>query len=223
MSKTGRSVVEDMGYDFAEAISHGMIVSELAVLVAKELGMDDEFCNHIAVAGFLHDVGKLKMSEELHLDRSKAMVVEKMKYVRMHATFSKDILCEHGYDDAICKTVYHHHENNDGSGYPENVAGEDIPIGARIIRVCDVYAALISTRSYREAFSAEVAVELMIEESKHFDMKIFLAFMRVIHSEGYNIVKELLEKNIEEGAREYFTENILKNVIAEMNENIDNN
>ena len=223
MSKTGRSVVEDMGYDFAEAISHGMIVSELAVLVSKELGLDDDFCKRIAVVGFLHDIGKLRMSEELHLDRSKAMVVEKMKYVRMHTSFSKDILLEHDYDDEICETVYHHHENNDGSGYPENIEGEEIPLGARIIRVCDVYAALISTRSYREAFSPEVAVELMIEESKHFDMKIFLAFMRVIHSEEYAKIKVLLEKSIEEGAREYFTEYILKAVIKEMNENIDNN
>lgn len=210
MNKTeNANFVDDMGHDFAEAISHGMIVSELAVLVSRELGMDDGFCRNIAIAGFLHDIGKLKMSEELHLDRTKAMVVEKMKYVRMHPTFSRDILFDHHYEDDICRMVYHHHENVDGSGYPTNISEDDIPIGARIIRVCDVYAALISTRSYREAFSEQMAVQLMIEEAKHFDMKIFLAFIRVIHSEEYARVERLLKRSIEELVIKYFEDDIL--------------
>lgn len=203
------SYVNDMVLDFAEAISHGMIVSKLAVLVSKELGLDEVFCEKIALAGMLHDIGKLQMSEELHLDRTKAMVVEKMKYVRMHATFSREIMEEQGFEKEICDMVYHHHENNDGSGYPSNLSGEKIPLGARIIRVCDVYTALISKRSYREAFSKKIAVELMIEEVKHFDMKIFLAFMRVLHSDEIGIIDKLLEKSIEKDAADFFVENIL--------------
>lgn len=212
------NVVDDIGHDFAEAISHGMIVSELAVLVSRELGMDEGFCRNIAIAGFLHDIGKLRMSEELHLDRSKAMVVEKMKYVRMHPTFSRDILFDNHFEFDICNIVYHHHENNDGSGYPTNISQEDIPVGARIIRVCDVYAALISTRSYREAFSEKMAIQLMIEEAKHFDMKIFLAFMRVVHSENYSKVERLLQRTIEEDVKKYFEDDILHKHIQERNE-----
>lgn len=216
MNKSGNvNSVDNIRRDFSEAISHGMIVSELAVLVAKELGMDEQFCNDIAVAGFLHDIGKLKMSEELHYDRSKAMVVEKMKYVRMHSTFSRDIMEEEEFHENMTDMVYHHHENNDGSGYPDNIAGEDIPVGARIIRVCDVYTALISNRSYREAFTENVAVELMIEEAKHFDMKIFLAFMRVIHSEDYDRIRRILKKDIEIGAADFFDEYILKELCNE--------
>lgn len=137
------------------------------------------------------------------------MVVEKMKYVRMHATFSRDILTEQGFDEEICDIVYHHHENNDGSGYPCNISGDDIPLGARIIRVCDVYTALISKRSYREAFSKKIAVELMIEEAKHFDMKIFLAFLRVLHSEDNKSIEKLLEKSIEKDAADYFKKYII--------------
>ena len=77
-------------------------------------------------------------------------------------------------------------------------------MGARIIRVCDVYTALISKRSYREAFSKKIAVELMIEEAKHFDMKIFLAFLRVLHSEDNKSIEKLLEKSIEKDAADYF-------------------
>lgn len=66
-----------MGLDFADAVEHGTIVSELAVLVARCLGMDFDFCNDIAVAAMLHDIGKLRLSEHLHKERSEAMVVEK--------------------------------------------------------------------------------------------------------------------------------------------------
>lgn len=201
------SVMNVMTIDFAEAICHGMIVSELAVLVAKELGCDEDFCDKIAMAGMLHDIGKLQLSEFLHRERSEAMVVEKMKYVRLHATCSRDILKEKGYDDTILEMVYHHHENFDGSGYPDNISGEAIPLGARIIRVCDVYTALISDRSYRKAFSERVAVELMIDETRHFDMKVFLAFQRVIHSDEYQKVRVLTGSRTDADAECYMREN----------------
>ena len=197
-----------MGLDFADAVEHGTIVSELAVLVARCLGMDFDFCNDIAVAAMLHDIGKLRLSEHLHKERSEAMVVEKMKYVRMHAAFSRDIMKEQGYKDNLLEMVYHHHENYDGSGYPSNISGEDIPLGARIIRVCDVFVALVSDRSYRKAFSEKVAIELMIEEERHFDMKVFLAFLEVIHSDGYANVKRLMRGDIAAEAESYYKDNI---------------
>ena len=77
--------------------------------------------------------------------------------------------------------MLHHHENWDGSGYPDSLRGEEIPYGARILRVCDVFSALISDRPYRKAFDSATAMELMIEEIKNFDIKVFLAFQRIIH------------------------------------------
>ena len=200
-------VMNVMTTDFAEAICHGMIVSELAVLVAKELGCDEEFCKKIALAGMVHDIGKLQLREFLHRERSEAMVVEKMKYVRLHAACSRDILKKKGYDDTILEMVYHHHENYDGSGYPDNISGDAIPLGARIIRVCDVYTALISDRSYRKAFSEQVAVELMIDETRHFDLKVFLAFQRVIHSEEYEKVRLLTGSRIDADSECFMKEN----------------
>ena len=95
-----------------------------------------------------------------------------------------EILKREGYPEEIQKMVLHHHENMDGSGYPDNLSGEKIPLGARIIRVCDVYAALLSDRPYRKGFDQDTAIQLMIEEIKNFDMKIFLTFQRVIHEEN---------------------------------------
>ena len=95
-----------------------------------------------------------------------------------------EILKEKGYSDFVSESVLYHHENFDGSGYPDNLKEFEIPIGARILRVCDVFAALISDRPYRSAFDVDAAVELMIEEVKNFDMEVFLAFMRVVNSEN---------------------------------------
>jgi len=202
-----KKIMDTTTTDFSEAICHGMIVSELAILVARELRCDEKFCNDIAMAGMLHDIGKLKLSEELHRERSEAMVVEKMKYVRMHAKFSRDILSAKDFNNDILSMIYHHHENYDGSGYPDNISGTDIPLGARIIRVCDVYAALISDRSYRKAFSEKVAVELMIDEARHFDIKVFLAFQRVIHSDEYEKVRKLTGKRTDDAAESFLREN----------------
>lgn len=202
-------ITKVMTVDFSDAISHGAIVSELAVLVSRQLGMDDAFCEKIAPAAMLHDIGKLRLAEHLHKERSEAMVVEKMKYVRMHAALSCDIMREQGYDKELQDMVYHHHENYDGSGYPANIAGEDIPPGARIIRVCDVYAALISDRSYRKAFSEKTAVELMIDEVRHFDMKVFLAFLKVIHSDEYAKVQNIIRGGLAECASDFFEKEVI--------------
>ncbi|WP_143452721.1 HD-GYP domain-containing protein [Konateibacter massiliensis] len=167
----------DMYYN----LMHGMCVSNLAYEIARELGFDEGQCYEMAEAGVLHDIGKLRLSGYLYGRNEKTLGVEEMKYMRMHSKLSYDILKENQYSDFILESVLYHHENFDGSGYPENLKGNDIPLGARILRVCDVFAALISDRPYRSAFDVETAVELMIDEVKNFDMKVFLTFMRVIN------------------------------------------
>jgi len=169
--------------DITEEINHGIRMSNLAYHVAKELGLYENVCQELAVAGMLHDIGKLRVSGYLYGRDANTLKIEEMKYVRMHPRLGYEILIRYDYSDFIVESILYHHENYDGSGYPENLAGEAIPLGARVLRVCDVYAALTSDRPYRKAFDKETAVELMIEEVKNFDMKVFLAFQRVIHEE----------------------------------------
>ena len=111
------------------------------------------------------------------------MKIEEARYIRRHAQLGEQILRKQGMSDNICSMVLYHHENFDGSGYPFNLLGEEIPLGARILRVCDVFAALISDRPYRKAFDIDTAIQLLIEEVKNFDMRVFLAFQSVIHNE----------------------------------------
>ena len=169
--------------DITEEINHGIRVSNLAYYVAKSLGLYEAQCHELAVAGMVHDIGKLRVSGYLYGRHEDTLKIEEMKYVRMHPRLGYELLMRHDYSDFVVESILYHHENYDGSGYPENLAGDQIPLGARILRVCDVYAALTSDRPYRKAFDPEPAVELMIDEVKNFDMKVFLAFQRTIHEE----------------------------------------
>ncbi|MBR2527227.1 MAG: HD domain-containing protein [Blautia sp.] len=159
-----------------------MDVSNLAYDVAAEMGLSQEYCYELAIAGMVHDIGKLRLKGYIYGQEKDPMVIEEMKYVRMHPWLGYEELKNQGeYSDFVLKSILYHHENYDGSGYPENLSGEQIPLGARILRICDVYCALSSDRPYRRAFEKKQVLELMIEEIKNFDMEVFLAFQRVVH------------------------------------------
>lgn len=193
-SLDSEELVDAMEEDLADAIKHGMLVSNLASSVARELNETQDFVKEMAMAGMLHDIGKLRLCKYLYGRNKDTLVVEEMKYVRMHSTFSYEILKEEGFDESIQKMVYHHHENYDGSGYPDNLKGREIPWGARILRTCDVFAALVSKRPYRDAFEVEAAMDMMIDEVKNFDMKIFLAFQRVIFSTDFKEIQKIIDR-----------------------------
>lgn len=173
---------------------HALEVSNMAVLISKELRKDKKFCDDIAVAGVLHDIGKLRVNRYVYSDeQDDTLVVEQMKYVRMHSTYSKDILKGEAYPENIVEAVYHHHENYDGSGYPDGLKGDNIPEMSRILRTCDVFSALITDRSYRKAFDKKTAMAIMIDEVEDYDMEVFLAFQRVFHADDFPEINKLQE------------------------------
>ena len=141
-------------------------------------------------AAGLHDIGKLQLGRVLYGRDKSAMKIEELRYMRMHAENAKKMLEACGYPEAIVKAVYHHHENFDWSGYPDNLAGSKIPFSARMLKVCDTFCALVSERPYRKAFEFDTALELMIEDSKDLDMGIFLEFLKLYHSEEFDEIKE---------------------------------
>lgn len=171
-----------LDFDLSEELNHGIAVSNLAYAVAAELGQDEEFCYQMAIAGMLHDIGKLKLTDYINGQENDPLLIEELKYVRMHSSLGYEELKDQGYSELVLQSVLYHHENYDGSGYPSNLRGDSIPLGARILRVCDVYAALSSDRPYRKAFDVSTVIELMIDEIKNFDMEVFLAFQRIIHN-----------------------------------------
>ena len=195
-SETVKSTDRILEFDLSAELNHGVVVSNLAYAVAAEMGRDEAFCYQMAIAGMLHDIGKLKLTGYINGQERDPLLIEELKYVRMHSSLGYEELKEQGYSDIVLQSILYHHENFDGSGYPSNRSGKDIPMGARILRVCDVYAALSMDRPYRKALENDEVLRLMIDEIKNFDMQVFLAFQRVIHKGGnYGIKKETGYRN----------------------------
>lgn len=170
--------------DFKSGIKHGVLVANLTYALAKEYGMSEAEAYELKVAAIVHDIGKLKLSEYLYGRTNESLPEEEKKYMSMHSKISYDVLKKYNYSDNIMEVVLSHHECYDGSGYPNGLVGEDIPIGARILKVTDEFAALISDRPYRKAFDIDTAVSIMIDEVKNLDMKVFILFQRLIHEES---------------------------------------
>ena len=166
----------------AEQLEHGRMVSNLAYLVGKELHLSEEQLRELTIAGFFHDIGKTEINIEETPQSDRPLVVEEINSIRLHPQKGSEILRRHGYSETVCEAVLHHHENYDGSGYPHNLEGWNISLEACILRVCDVFCALVSDRPYRTAFPAETAMEMMIEEIQKYDIKVFMALQRIVHS-----------------------------------------
>lgn len=170
--------------DFIDALDHGIRVSRLSSAIARECGFDEQVCYELAKAGMIHDLGKLRMQNYFYGEEAAQVdVFHDMKYMRMHSTYSYEIISEKKeYSQLVLDSVLFHHENYDGTGYPMKLQGRDIPFGARILRISDVFVALTSNRPYRSAFCKEEALRIMIDDVKNFDMEYFLAFQRVINT-----------------------------------------
>lgn len=172
-------------FNLYKELNHGILVSNLAYDLGKELEMEEEQCYELAVAGLLHDIGKLKLIGYIDGTDNDQLIIEEVKYVRMHSQLGYEVLKEQGYSEFILDSVHYHHENYDGSGYPSNLSGENIPIGARIIRVCDMFAAIRAERPFSRALDTDEAMQTMIDEIRYFDMRVFLALQNVVHRKDY--------------------------------------
>lgn len=127
--------------------------------------------------GWLHDEGKRKIDYKLLAKTEQLSMVER-KIIEQHPLYSYKILSERSIQREICQMVLHHHENYDGSGYPDRLSGDDIPIGSRIIRICDVYDALTHKREYRmgKYYTKEEAMSIMESMKRSFDPRLFECF-----------------------------------------------
>ena len=164
-----------------DELLHGIKVANLAFLLAKKVGFSYEQSKELAIAGLLHDLGKLQMSPQIYDRSENTLDVEEMVKRRSHAKISYDILMRYDYSDFILESILYHHENYDGSGYPKNLVATDIPSGARVLAIVNMFVALVSDRPYRRSFDKDTAIELMIGEVKNYDMRYFLAFLKLIH------------------------------------------
>jgi len=152
-----------------------------ATEIAKALNLSERDIELIRQASMLHDLGKIGVSEKILLKKGKLTKAE-FEQIKKHPQIGVDIIRPIHFLHPIIPILLYHHERWDGKGYPNSLKGEDIPIGARIVAIADVYQALISDRSYRRAYTQEEAIEIIKEESgKLFDPEIVDVFLRIVH------------------------------------------
>jgi putative nucleotidyltransferase with HDIG domain len=154
-----------MAVDAKDQITHGHIrrVQVYAVELAKRLGVTDaRQLKAIEAAALLHDMGKLAIPEHI-LNKPGKLTPGEFEKMKRHADIGADLLSSIPFPYPVVPIVRHHHENWDGSGYPNGIAGTDIPLGARILSVVDCFDALTSDRPYRPRLSDEAAFEILKE------------------------------------------------------------
>ncbi len=159
---------------------HNDDVAELVVAVSRELGLERADIVAARRAAELHDVGKLAIPDAI-LGKPSALSEQEWEFMRQHTIVGERILASASSLSDVASIVRSSHERWDGRGYPDGVAGEAIPLGARIIAVCDAYDAMTSTRPYRKAMSeSDALAELRRCAGHQFDPWVVAAFERVI-------------------------------------------
>jgi len=166
---------------------HSERVTRLALGIAEELGLSETSCEIIRVAALLHDYGKIGIGDNI-LKKPGALSAEEYQEIKTHATKTEEILnkieFEGGFKE-VPAIAASHHEGWNGTGYPKGLKGEEIPLGARILAVADVFEAVTSVRHYRSPMPLEEALNIIVSDrGKKFDPAVVDAFMKYYAEKG---------------------------------------
>jgi len=167
--------------------AHSARVAQMAVATARRLDIHDaEALREVELAGLLHDIGKIGISDSL-LTKEGRLTPQEFSIVQKHAEIGAKIV-EHVQGlERVARAIRHHHERFDGLGYPDGLEGENIPRAARLISVADVFDCLTSDRSYRKASPHDQAIaELVRNKGTQLDPAVVDAFLAVISSERHH-------------------------------------
>ena len=164
----------------AYTLGHCRRVADLACSVATEYGFDQPTMFWFRVGALLHDVGKVVVPSDI-LNKPGSLSPEERAIMERHPVAGVELLHDVEFPWDVIPMIRGHHERWDGHGYPDGLAGEDIPLAARILCVADVFDALTSQRPYRRAFAPQDALKLMrADAGRHFDPEILDRFLKVV-------------------------------------------
>ena len=170
-----RSLSKAAEYKDYETGSHILRVGESAVLIARALGLDPDWIELLNLAAPMHDVGKIGVPDDILLKPGRLTEAERL-VIQQHSMIGYEILHDSAGTELTrlaAEIALHHHERWDGNGYPGGLAGEAIPLAARIVGLCDVYDALRSPRPYKAGWDARETQEYIREQAgRHFDPKL---------------------------------------------------
>jgi putative nucleotidyltransferase with HDIG domain len=180
------AVVQDWGQSIESAdrytFGHCGRVAEYAEQVARALGLNETELTTIRLGAYLHDVGKVKVPHEV-LNKPGRLTDEEFAVIQRHPVWGLELLAAIEFPWDIKPIIRWHHEKYDGTGYPDRLKGDEIPLSAQIIGIVDVYDALTTTRSYRAAMTQETALATMRQTPSWWRADVFQAFMRSVGAE----------------------------------------
>ena len=158
---------------------HSVAVSALMLSLARQLDLDDKQTRLAGAAGLMHDLGKAMMPREV-LNKPSKLSDAEFAIMRRHPPAGGELLLAGGADPEVREVAMHHHEKVDGTGYPDRLAGDAIPLLARMCAVCDVYDAVTSERAYKKPWDPSGAMRQMAAWQGHFDKRMFTAFVKAV-------------------------------------------
>ena len=166
-----------------EPREHNQMAADLTLELARRMGIDEKQLIHIRRGALLHDVGKMGVPDAI-LKKTGKLTTEEWEVIRQHPEYAYKWLAPILYLKPALSIPYCHHEKWDGTGYPQGLKGDQIPLPARIFAVVDVWFALLSDRPYRKAWSQEKALAYVLEQSgKHFDPQVVDVFLEILLDE----------------------------------------
>jgi len=190
-SKVNQTLLESI-YAFAKTIEardfytgeHAESMVAIVYNIGKELKLSENEIENLKHAAMLHDLGKIGIPDKI-LHKKGKLTRKEYGIIKKHPQIGAEIIRSVHFLNEVVPSVLYHHERFDGLGYSAGLKGKEIPLGARIIAVADVYHALISERPYRKAYSRKDALEIIKSSSgTHFDPEVVNAFLSCIYSRG---------------------------------------
>ncbi len=170
---------------------HSLRVAYYASIIGKALGLSKKEQKELYIAGLLHDIGKIGIPDNILLKPGKLSPNE-YEIIKNHAEFSYQIIRSIKRFEGIADYVRYHHERCDGSGYPKGLRGEEIPIGARILAIADIFDAVTTTRPYRKKLSVDRVLKLLVDMGDALDQDIIKRSMDVLKG-AYSEIQGKLE------------------------------
>jgi len=183
----------EMVIGFSEALDakdqytagHSRRVMEYSVGIARRIKLKETDIERLRKSALLHDIGKIGIPD-IVLHKKTALTDEEYSVIKSHTEIGATILKSVKSFKDFVPSVYHHHERYDGKGYPQGIAGEKIPLHARIIAVADSFDAMTSNRPYRKSYPMETALsELQRNKGIQFDPQITAAFIEILKYSPY--------------------------------------
>lgn len=173
----------------AQTANHCVRVGVLSGIIGINLGFSNEDLTQLIVSGLLHDIGKLKVPNEI-LDKPAKLTYEEFEIIKNHPGYGCEILSKiPSINSAILDTIMHHHEKIDGTGYPDGLKNVEISIFSQIVGISDIFDAVTSDRPYHKKASIENAFDILINDNKKLDRALI---KNIINCISVQINKEVV-------------------------------